>query len=79
MAKFTPKMFTPAILETPPAPVASPQPLPSAPPPVKESALTFDMYCSVRKIPVMNRPGLRAYTKIQSASLPEWDRAFLTY
>lgn len=58
-----------------------PKPGPKAPKkqPGQDQKLTFDMYCSVRKIPVMNRPGMKAFTKTTTATLQEWDRTFKAY
>lgn len=47
--------------------------------PSKEGQLTFEMYCSARKVPVMNKAGMRAFTKLNAATLREWDRTFLAY
>ena len=42
-------------------------------------SLTFDMYCSVRKISVFHRAGMAAFTKVRSATLEEWDKIFKRY
>jgi len=44
-----------------------------------EGALTFEMYCAVRRIPVQNRAGMRAFTKVHSATLQEWNKIFQRY
>lgn len=47
--------------------------------PVPGSKITFGMYCSLKKIPERHRPGMRAFTKVKSATLPEWDKVFEKY
>ena len=44
-----------------------------------EGALTFEMYCAARHIPVQNRAGMRAFSKVHSVSLSEWDKIFKRY
>lgn len=44
-----------------------------------EGALTFEMYCSARRIPVQHRAGKKAFTKVRSATLSEWDKIFRKY
>ena len=44
-----------------------------------EGALTFEMYCAVRRIPVQNRAGMKAFTKVHSATLQEWNKIFQRY
>lgn len=54
-----------------------PQLAPSAPPP--EGQLSFSMYVVARKIPVQRQAGMRAFTKINEATLAEWDAIFKRY
>lgn len=80
--KYTPppQEAEPVIEQPPPTPPIAPKP--AAKSPVKkapEPRLTFDMYCSLRGIPVMNRAGMRAFTKLTSATVQEWDAAFTAY
>jgi hypothetical protein len=44
-----------------------------------EGAMTFEMYCVARHVPVQNRAGMKAFTKRHSATLLEWDQIFKRY
>lgn len=44
-----------------------------------DGPITFDMYMTVRNVPVQRRAGMRAFTPVQSATLADWNRIFRNY
>ena len=47
--------------------------------PTGDGPITFDMYMTVRNVPVQRRAGMRAFTTVQSATLADWNRIFRSY
>jgi len=46
---------------------------------MEEGKITFNMYCTLAKIPGRHRPGMRAFTKVKSATRKEWAAIFKSY